>query len=71
MLRGLPALRTVVVVGGAAEGAVAFDAFLAEGIDAPPVAASPDETAFWLYSSGSTAAPKGVRHVHGSLRATV
>ncbi len=68
-LADLPVLRVVVAGGGAGEGATPFDDFLAEG-DAPPVAASADETAFWLYSSGSTAAPKGVRHVHGSLRAT-
>lgn len=35
-----------------------------------PVSASSDEVAFWLYSSGSTGPPKGVRHVHSSLRAT-
>jgi 4-hydroxybenzoate-CoA ligase len=44
--------------------------FLA-GAEAPPLAAvSPDEVAFWLYSSGSTSTPKGTRHVHASLRAT-
>jgi 4-hydroxybenzoate-CoA ligase len=29
-----------------------------------------DEVAFWLYSSGSTGAPKGTRHAHTSLMAT-
>src|SRR6185437_5504981 len=29
-----------------------------------------DEVAFWLYTSGSTGDPKGVRHVHSSLMAT-
>ncbi len=39
--------------------------------DEPPVSSHPDEVAFWLYSSGSTNMPKGVRHVHSSLHATV
>jgi 4-hydroxybenzoate-CoA ligase len=63
-------LREVVIIGGAAEGAVSFDEFVA---DAPPreaVNACGDELAFWLYSSGSTGTPKGVRHVHSSLKAT-
>jgi len=50
--------------------ALAFAAFLDAAANQPPAACSPDEVAFWLYSSGSTGAPKGVRHVHSSLRAT-
>ena len=47
-----------------------FAAFLAAAGNQPPAACSPDEVAFWLYSSGSTGNPKGVRHIHSSLKAT-
>jgi 4-hydroxybenzoate-CoA ligase len=52
-------------------GTVGFQSFIdAPAGDAPPAECSPDEVAFWLYSSGSTGMPKGVRHVHSSLKAT-
>jgi len=52
-------------------GTVSFASFVdAPAGDEPAAECSPDEVAFWLYSSGSTGMPKGVRHVHSSLKAT-
>jgi 4-hydroxybenzoate-CoA ligase len=73
----LPALRAParrmkrIVVSNPDGSAGGFTDFLVPaGANEPPVECSPDEVAFWLYSSGSTGNPKGVRHVHASLKAT-
>ena len=66
-----PGLRHVVVAGTATGDQVALAAALATESDVfETVPTHPDETAFWLYSSGSTGMPKGTRHVHTSLMAT-
>ncbi len=69
VLGDLPHLRAVFVVGGEDPVGVPFEAVLAQSIAGPVAEIGPDETAFWLYSSGSTGNPKGVRHVHSSARA--
>jgi 4-hydroxybenzoate-CoA ligase len=69
VLAALPHLRNLVVAGDA-DGHISLQTFMVEG-GGPPVDSHADEVAFWLYSSGSTNAPKGVKHLHGSLRATV
>jgi 4-hydroxybenzoate-CoA ligase len=70
ILPDCPDLRQVVVIGESPSGTTAFATFIAGAPQVPAVACGPDEAAFWLYSSGSTGQPKGVRHVHAALRAT-
>jgi 4-hydroxybenzoate-CoA ligase len=71
MLGRMPDLEHVVVSGKQPHGYKKLSDEIAGESDAFVTAAThPDEPAFWLYSSGSTGMPKGVRHLHSNLAAT-
>jgi 4-hydroxybenzoate-CoA ligase len=71
ILKDIPSLQTVFVIGGQTpENTSNFLEELSQSSAEPAINVSGDECAFWLYSSGSTGQPKGVRHVHSSLKAT-
>ena len=72
-------MRTIILVGAAPEDkdhftgrAVYLYEEVVAGADTPLFVAETvsDEVAFWLYTSGSTGDPKGVKHVHSNLMAT-
>src|SRR6202158_6139358 len=71
MLGRMPDLDHVIVAGKDAHGYKKLSDELAPESDTFATAAThADEPAFWLYSSGSTGMPKGVRHLHSNLAAT-
>ena len=79
MLERLPQLRSVILLGATPADKIDVQACAVHRFEdvmerepaapytAPTVS---DEVAFWLYTSGSTGDPKGVKHVHSSLMAT-
>lgn len=67
----MPDLAHVVVSGKDAHGHKRLsDEIAREGDVFETAPTHADEPAFWLYSSGSTGMPKGVRHLHCNLAAT-
>src|SRR6202048_3505747 len=71
MVGRMPDLDHVIVSGNDAHGYKKLsDELASESSSFVTVATHADEPAFWLYSSGSTGMPKGVRHLHSNLAAT-
>ncbi len=68
LLESLPALQHVFVSGESDDQFESLQAAMAAQPDSGETATTcVDETAFWLYSSGSTGMPKGVPHRHSSM----
>jgi len=78
VLDRVPRLRTIILVNASADEHAAFagrevrdlDDLLARAPSATFRAPTlSDEVAFWMYTSGSTGEPKGVKHVHTTMMA--
>jgi len=61
-------VKHVIVVGEGAKGDLSFEELTASASDEmAPADTSKDDSAFWLYSSGTTGFPKGAIHLHHDM----
>ena len=67
----LPALRQHIVVGEGLADATSWSELERHCDSLPPAQADPDAMAMLVYTSGTTADPKGVRHSHRTLLAEI
>ncbi len=70
LIQNHSSIRKVFIVDGDAGEYLSFSSELSVCTERSTTLANSSDIAFWLYSSGSTGQPKGVRHRHGSMQYT-